>query len=124
MNDKQKIAALHASPIILIYTGKGEAITEFNYKEWLEGVLERYAKKEAWTYLLCTELPFMVVRKEIAAKRICYNDVAFVFKKDEVQVNRCGPEGYFLEELPQGVFKVTNDLYFTICRIRYAKNNA
>jgi hypothetical protein len=100
MNREQK-AALEASLIALVYMKKGRAVTEFDYKEWLDKVLERYGKKEPWTYFLCTELPFMVIRKEIAEKRICYHEVAFILEKGKV--HRCGPDGLFLEK-PQHAF--------------------
>ena len=100
--------------IRLKYIEDGEAVTEFNYERWIEKVLLSYDSRLPSEYLLCTEIPFLAVRKEIAEGRIKAEEVTFIFDDKEYQITE---EGDMYGDIPYDLFEVGFKL---ICAINRA----
>lgn len=99
--------------IRLKYVEEGEAVTEFNYERWIEKVLLSYDSELPSEYFLCTEIPFLAVRKEIAEGRIKAHKVTFIFDDKEYQITE---EGDMYGDIPYGLFHVGYDLVCAINR--------
>lgn len=103
--------------IRLKYVEDGEAVTEFNYKRWIEKVLLAYNSRLPSEYFLCTEIPFLAVRKEVAEGRIKSDEVTFIFKDKEYQII---DDGDMYGDIPYDLFRVGYDL---VCAINRAKRD-
>lgn len=81
--------------ITLDYTEDGEAVTEFNYERWTRELLDAYNMDREGNlyYEVCTEIPLLCVRKEVAEGRINREHVTFIV----------GAETYLLNELAEPV---------------------
>ena len=108
--------------LTFVYCREGKAVTEFNYKEWLDEVCTYYNKDFskanlevlAVTYEVSTELAFLAIRREVAEGRINHKDIKFVIEGKEYLI---GEDTQPIEPMPFDIFRAG---YNMVCDINRA----
>jgi len=90
--------------ITIEYTDNGEAVSDFNYSEWLERVKNNVDSNT--TFKVSTSTPIFAIRLAIVKGEVDHKKIKFKYNDKESNVNEYGVFNYW----PKGFADVTDVL--------------
>jgi hypothetical protein len=98
--------------ITIEYAENGQAVSDFNYKDWLDNVKANIGRDH--TFIVSTSIPIYAVRLAIVLGEIDFNEIVFKYSNEVFQANKYGA----IERWPLGFCDLEVNLATDI--LRYA----
>jgi hypothetical protein len=74
--------------ITIEYAEHGQAVSDFNYKDWLDNVKANIGRDH--TFIVSTSIPIYAVRLAIVLGEIDFNEIVFKYCGEVFQANKYG----------------------------------
>ena len=76
--------------IIIRYAQDGQSVSDFDYKEWLNNVIDSIKNNENRTFVISTSIPVTAVRLAVCRGDIASEKIAFQYLDKFIFVNKYG----------------------------------